>query len=67
MKIAGQISGQAHTEVMRFASADSGRWKSRRTGLDRPKREDDLSAVFEYNCAMEGAERPAYVPVVASG
>lgn len=67
MKIAGQISGQAHTEVMRFASADGGRWKSKRTELERPKREDDLSAVFEYNCAMEGAERPAYVPVVASG
>lgn len=67
MKIAGDISGQAHTEVMRFAAANGGRWKSKRTGQGRLKREDDLSAVFEYNCAMEGAERPAYVPVVASG
>jgi intermediate cleaving peptidase 55 len=67
MKIAGDISGQAHTEVMRFASADGGRWKSKRTGRERAKREDDLSAVFEYHCAIEGSERPAYVPVVASG
>ena len=26
-----------------------------------------LAAEFEYHCAMGGAERPAYVPVVASG
>lgn len=26
-----------------------------------------LAAHFEYNCALEGADRPAYVPVVASG
>jgi intermediate cleaving peptidase 55 len=26
-----------------------------------------LAAHFEYQCALGGAERPAYVPVVASG
>jgi intermediate cleaving peptidase 55 len=26
-----------------------------------------LAAHFEYTCALGGAERPAYVPVVASG
>jgi intermediate cleaving peptidase 55 len=26
-----------------------------------------LAAHFEYLCALKGAERPAYVPVVASG
>lgn len=29
--------------------------------------EADLVAHFEYNSALEGSERPAYVPVVASG
>lgn len=29
--------------------------------------ESALAAHFEYLCALEGAERPAYVPVVASG
>jgi intermediate cleaving peptidase 55 len=29
--------------------------------------ENDLAAHFEYLCALEGSERPAYVPVVASG
>jgi intermediate cleaving peptidase 55 len=29
--------------------------------------ESALAAHFEYICALEGAQRPAYVPVVASG
>jgi len=29
--------------------------------------EADLQAHFEYICARGGAQRPAYVPVVASG
>jgi intermediate cleaving peptidase 55 len=29
--------------------------------------EGQLQAEFEHHCAMKGAERPAYVPVVASG
>lgn len=29
--------------------------------------EGDLRAHFEYICARGGAQRPAYVPVVASG
>lgn len=34
----------------------------------RPGRsESELAAYFEYLCAMHGARRPAYVPVIASG
>ena len=29
--------------------------------------EGALAAHFEYICALQGAQRPAYVPVVASG
>jgi intermediate cleaving peptidase 55 len=29
--------------------------------------ESALAAHFEYICALKGAQRPAYVPVVASG
>ena len=29
--------------------------------------ENALAAHFEYLCALSGARRPAYVPVVASG
>lgn len=29
--------------------------------------EHALAAQFEYLCAMSGSQRPAYVPVVASG
>lgn len=29
--------------------------------------ESALAAHFEYLCALSGAQRPAYVPVVASG
>ena len=29
--------------------------------------EAQLQAVFEYNCGLRGSQRPAYVPVVASG
>ncbi|OCF32906.1 xaa-Pro aminopeptidase [Kwoniella heveanensis CBS 569] len=53
MKKAAQISSHAHTKVMRHAQAG--------------KSERELEAVFEFECAMKGAERQAYVPVVASG
>ncbi|KAG6915465.1 hypothetical protein DXG01_011332 [Tephrocybe rancida] len=53
MRAAADISGQAHSKTMRFA----------RPGIS----EAALAAHFEYLCAMDGAQRPAYVPVVASG
>jgi intermediate cleaving peptidase 55 len=53
MKDAADLSAGAHTEVMRFAKAGG--------------TEAALAAHFEYHCALGGAERPAYVPVVASG
>lgn len=53
MKRAADISAEAHTCVMRAAQAG--------------RAESQLVAEFEYRCALEGAERPAYVPVVASG
>ncbi|WFD23757.1 intermediate cleaving peptidase 55 [Malassezia equina] len=53
MHHAGSISGQAMTQVMRAC----------RPGL----LESEAQAVFEFECAKHGAERPAYVPVFASG
>ncbi|KAG6830958.1 hypothetical protein H0H92_013670 [Tricholoma furcatifolium] len=53
MRAAADISGRAHAKTMRFT----------RPGIS----EAALAAHFEYLCAMSGAQRPAYVPVVASG
>jgi hypothetical protein len=53
MKASAEISARAHAKTMRFAQP----------GLS----EADLQAHFEYICARGGAQRPAYVPVVASG
>lgn len=53
MRHAADISGRAHAKTMRFT----------RPGLS----EHVLAAHFEYLCAREGSQRPAYVPVVASG
>ncbi|KAJ6612152.1 peptidase M24 [Mycena sp. CBHHK59/15] len=53
MRQAADISGRAHAKTMRFA----------RPGLS----ESALAAHFEYLCSLAGSQRPAYVPVVASG
>ncbi|KAF8485194.1 peptidase M24 [Russula ochroleuca] len=53
MKASAEISARAHAKTMRFAQP----------GLS----EADLRAHFEYICARGGAQRSAYVPVVASG
>ncbi|KAI9448434.1 peptidase M24 [Lactarius indigo] len=53
MKASADISARAHAKTMRFAQP----------GLS----EADLQAHFEYTCARSGVQRPAYVPVVASG
>ncbi|KAJ7179625.1 peptidase M24, structural domain-containing protein [Mycena filopes] len=53
MRLAADISGRAHAKTMRFA----------RPGLS----EAALAAHFEYLCSLAGSQRPAYVPVVASG
>ncbi|KAJ7929084.1 peptidase M24, structural domain-containing protein [Mycena leptocephala] len=53
MQQAADISGRAHAKTMRFA----------RPGLS----ESALAAHFEYLCSLAGSQRPAYVPVVASG
>ena len=53
MHSAATLSGRAHAKTMRFA----------RPGMTESK----LAAHFEYTCALGGAQRPAYVPVVASG
>lgn len=45
--------GTDREQVMRFAEVG--------------KSEGQLAAEFEYQCAVRGSERPAYVPVVASG
>lgn len=53
MKRAADLSAAAHASVMRFARPGG--------------TEAQLAAHFEYQCALGGSERPAYVPVVASG
>lgn len=53
MKRAADISAAAHRRVMREAQG----------GLPEAR----LVAEFEYECAIRGSDRPAYVPVVASG
>lgn len=53
MRRAGQVGSTAMMEAMRKASPGCSEWK--------------LQSVFEASCALEGAQRPAYVPVVASG
>lgn len=53
MADAAGISARAHAKVMAFANPN--------------RSEADLAAHFEYHCALDGSERPAYVPVVASG
>ncbi|PPQ81078.1 hypothetical protein CVT25_014541 [Psilocybe cyanescens] len=53
MRAAADISSRAHTKTMRFAQPG--------------RSEGALAAHFEYMCALGGSQRPAYVPVVASG
>lgn len=53
MKRAADISAKAHRGVMRVA----------REGMPEAR----LQTEFEYLCGIEGSQRPAYVPVVASG
>ncbi|KZO93766.1 peptidase M24 [Calocera viscosa TUFC12733] len=53
MRKAGEVSGRAHGKTMAFTSDATS--------------ESQLAAYFEFQCAMQGAQRPAYVPVVASG
>ncbi|KAI0751632.1 peptidase M24, structural domain-containing protein [Daedaleopsis nitida] len=53
MRQAADISARAHTKTMRFTEP----------GMS----EHAVAAHFEYLCAREGSQRPAYVPVVASG
>ncbi|OBZ71886.1 Intermediate cleaving peptidase 55 [Grifola frondosa] len=53
MRAAADISARAHTKTMCFAQPDIS--------------EHVLAAHFEYLCAREGSQRPAYVPVIASG
>lgn len=53
MKKAADISGLAHKKVMGFSKVGG--------------TEAQIAARFEYECALNGSERPAYVPVVASG
>ncbi|KAH6915471.1 peptidase M24 [Coprinopsis sp. MPI-PUGE-AT-0042] len=53
MHQAATISGRAHAKTMKFTEPG--------------KTESALAAHFEYICALNGAQRPAYVPVVGSG
>ena len=53
MRAAGEAASLAHADAMAFAEPDM--------------TEAVLCARFEYQCALAGAERLAYVPVCASG
>ncbi|KAI0761762.1 peptidase M24 [Irpex lacteus] len=53
MRSAADISGHAHAKTMRFTEP----------GMS----EHAVASHFEYLCAINGSQRPAYVPVVASG
>ncbi|KAI0699804.1 peptidase M24 [Cytidiella melzeri] len=53
MRSAADISGHAHAKTMRFTQPGQS--------------EHALASHFEYLCAVSGSQRPAYVPVVASG
>ncbi|KAI8984931.1 peptidase M24, structural domain-containing protein [Trametes punicea] len=53
MRQAADISALAHNKAMRFT--------------DPGVSEHAVAAHFEYLCARAGSQRPAYVPVVASG
>ncbi|PWN25288.1 hypothetical protein BDZ90DRAFT_234134 [Jaminaea rosea] len=55
MRRAGQIAGLAHNSTMRFSQSPSA------------GSEAALEAHFEYTSSLLGAQRPAYVPVVAAG
>lgn len=53
MRRAGRIGSHAMMEVMQSTQTGRTEWQ--------------LQSIFESSCAMQGAQRPAYVPVVASG
>lgn len=53
MRRAADISGDAHAQVMKLA----------RPGIN----EHTLVSTFEYHCAINGSQRPAYMPVCGSG
>jgi len=56
------VSAAAMVRVMAFPVSHRARH-----GPQAPISEAQLQATFEYECALRGAQRPAYVPVVASG
>ncbi|UZJ55987.1 hypothetical protein CBS101457_005307 [Exobasidium rhododendri] len=53
MRRAGKVGSQAMMDVMRYARPGCSEWQ--------------LQSTFESSCSLQGAQRPAYVPVVASG
>ncbi|KAI8346437.1 peptidase M24, structural domain-containing protein [Mortierella sp. GBAus27b] len=53
MRQAGEISGKAFIETMKFTNAQ--------------RSENQIYAKFDYECRMRGSQMMAYVPVVAGG
>ncbi|KAE8192884.1 hypothetical protein CF328_g5217 [Tilletia controversa] len=62
MRRAADVSAAAMMRVMGYPAVHRARY-----GAAAPVSEAQLQATFEYECALRGAQRPAYVPVVASG
>ncbi|KAK0537042.1 aminopeptidase [Tilletia horrida] len=62
MRRAADVSAAAMVRVMGYQALHRARH-----GASTPVSEAQLQATFEYECALRGAQRPAYVPVVASG
>jgi intermediate cleaving peptidase 55 len=77
MKASAEISARAHAKVSgqfcvgagcKYFFLADGRAGEKTMRFAQPGlSEADLHAHFEYICARGGAQRPAYVPVVASG
>ncbi|KAE8232956.1 hypothetical protein CF326_g2010 [Tilletia indica] len=62
MRRAADVSATAMIRVMGYPALHRAQY-----GAAAPVSEAQLQATFEYECALRGAQRPAYVPVVASG
>lgn len=73
MHAAATISGRAHAKVRSAFNVfvkdlKKNRFYFKTMRFTRPgMTESALAAHFEYICALSGSQRPAYVPVVASG
>lgn len=72
MRAAADISGRAHAKVVYFCFVFLGNfhlrfWLQVMRFTEPGQSEHAIASHFEYLCTVNGAQRLAYVPVVASG